>query len=212
MLAIFTLVEHFLLAALDSAWSLVTMGTLAMVDSLVPPLPAGTFVSALGAVAAGDHPAHPLWLIILVAAGGALLGDLLAYRVGRMLRGRPLQRLRSSRRFGTTIARAEKGFDARWPVILSTTRFIPVVRGGVFLAAGMISFPLRRIVILDGIAAIIWANVFALSGYFGGALMSTPLSGAVVGIIVGGMVGLLIARVASSLQKSRSVDKVSVTA
>lgn len=207
MQALVEALQHLLTGAAESAWSLVAMGALAMGDALIPPLPSGTLVSALGATSAVGGPgSHPLWLIVVVAAACALLGDLLVYAVGHLLRGRPLQRLGGSRRLGPTISASERGLDSHWAVILGTARFVPVVRVGVFLAAGMFAVPLRRVVLMDGIAALSWASIYALGGHLGGALASSPLVGAGLGMAAGGAAGAIIAKVADAVQRSRLVD------
>ncbi len=207
MQAIIEMLHSFLAGAAESTWALVVMGALAMGDSLIPPLPSGTIVSALGAASASGVPgSHPFWLIALVAALCALIGDLLVFGVGRLLRGRPLARLRDSKKMGPVISRSERGLDSHWTIILGTARFIPIVRVGVFLAAGMFAVPLRRVVLMDGIASLIWASVYALGGRFGGTLVSNPLVGVALGIAVGAAAGLAIATIADYFQKNRLVD------
>lgn len=207
MLTILENLQHLLVGAADSVWSLVMMGAFAMGDALIPPLPSGTVVSALAAASAkGTGDSHSLWLIIVVAAACALIGDLIMYGIGCLLHGRPLARLKSSRRLGPAIEACGDRFDSHWTVILGTARFIPVFRVGVFLAAGMFSVPLRRVVLMDGIAAFIWASVYASSGRFGGILASNPLVGTALGIAAGSLAGLAIAKAADWYQKSRFVD------
>lgn len=197
---------QFILSLVNSSWSLVAMGMLAMGDSLVPILPSGTLVSAVGAAAATPDTGHPLWLIIPIAAICALIGDMLVYLIGRVLHFRPKGRLRRPMDF------FQKQFDSHWQIILATARFIPIVRVAAFLAAGLVKVPWKRVALMDGIASLVWATVYTLSGYLGGAIAGHPLWGMLIGIGVGALAGLTIAQVARYIQKKRMGDDVEVDA
>ena len=72
-------------------WFLAVVGGIALADSILPVAPSETVVIIAGvAVATGTAP-YPLWLLILVAAGGAFLGDNVSYGIGHLFGGR-LQR------------------------------------------------------------------------------------------------------------------------
>jgi Uncharacterized membrane-associated protein len=185
-------------SATASQWSLLVLAFLCWGDGFFPPLPAGTLVSALGA--ASISSGSPLLLVgtIAVASTFALAGDMTMVSIGRTIPRDGESRF--SRLAHTIGSHAEE----HWTVLLSTSRFIPVLRVAVFLAAGSQRIPRRRILLLDGIAATTWGCVYALAGGLGGSLASHPMVGMLIGILIGGLAGTLVGLVAQRLQLSRA--------
>ena len=62
-------------------WSLVFLAGFIAVDGIFPPVPSESLVIAMAALTAQGE-GHPLWLLIPVAALGAVTGDVLAYAIG----------------------------------------------------------------------------------------------------------------------------------
>jgi len=185
-------------SAAASEWSLLALAILCWGDGFFPPLPAGTLVSALGA--ASISTGNPLLLVatIAVASTFALAGDMTMVAIGRRIPHDGTSRF--SRLARTIGSHAEQ----HWTVLLSTSRFIPVLRVAVFLAAGSQRIPTRRILLLDGIAATTWGCVYALAGGLGGTLASHPAVGMLIGILIGALAGTLVGLVAQRVQLSRA--------
>lgn len=188
--------------AANSQWSLVLLALLCWGDGFFPPLPAGTVVSALGAAAISTGNPTMLVAVIVIASTAALAGDMTMVAIGRHI---PMEgNSRFSRLALTVTSRAEQ----HWTLLLSTSRFIPVLRVAVFLAAGSRRVPIRRILVLDGTTALVWACVYALAGGVGGSLTTHPLLGIVIGTGIGGLAGSLVGLVAQRLQlrSTRNAD------
>lgn len=181
--------------ASTSHWSLLVLFLLCWGDGFFPPLPSGTLVSALGAAAISSGSPELLVAVMAIGSTGALAGDLTMVAIGRRISTHGNGRL--SRLSGSVVSRAER----HWTVLLSTSRFVPVLRVAVFLAAGARRVPLGRVLLLDGIAASTWACTYALSGALGGTLSTHPLVGMAIGILVGLVVGSLVAALAQVLQR-----------
>ncbi len=194
------LFEGWILSLTHSVLALPILAVLCWGDGFFPPLPAGTFISALGATSASGHSGLTVRVttIIVIAACAALLGDLTMVAIGRRIG------VTGNSRFAVAARSVLSRLDSHWSVILSTSRFIPVVRTAIFLAAGARRIPLPRILILDGAAALTWATIYALSGLMGGSLTNSPLLSLVVGIVAGAMIGTLIGLVADRLQRRRT--------
>lgn len=135
-------------------------------DVLFPLIPSETMVLTASVLA--SHGDLSIWLIMLVTAGGAMIGDnvswLLGARVGeplarRLFRGdRAQQRLRS----------AEAAIDRHGPVVIIVGRYIPGGRTASTFAAGLLEMRWRRFVVFDVIAAVLWSVCVSLLGYLGG--------------------------------------------
>ena len=76
--------NELILEAASGWWTLIGLFVLCMVDGFFPVVPSDTLVLGLGSVSGA--PGTPAWFwVIPTAAGGALLGDFIAYRVGRAI-------------------------------------------------------------------------------------------------------------------------------
>lgn len=182
-----------------SAWALPVLALLCWGDGFFPPLPAGTLLSALSATLPENPGLGRPALLVTIAAAAALCGDLTMTAIGRAIArgGKPA----SSSQFRTAADSALHRLDDHWTLTLSTARFIPVVRVGLFVAAGLRKVSIRRILMLDGMAAIIWASTYVAAGHLGGRLVDNELAGMAIGIVIGGSVGVVIGMLADRLQR-----------
>jgi membrane-associated protein len=148
-----------------SPYTYVYLFVVSALDVIVPLVPSETSVITAGVLASsGDLM---LLLVIVLAAGGAILGDNISYFVGRFA-GHWVQR----RFFGGDRAHrldwARRNLDERGGYLIVIGRFIPGGRTAITLAAGMFDMPWRRFIAFDVAAGIVWASYAALLGYFGG--------------------------------------------
>lgn len=114
-----------------------------------------------------------LALTIAVAYVGVLGGDLLLYRVGRVLGPRAVQRP-ALRRVLTParVARAQAAFARRKGLALFIARFVPGLRAPTFLMAGVTGVKPATFIVADGLAAAISVPLVVLLGHrFGGAVL-----------------------------------------
>ena len=177
---------------------LLVLGLAAAVEYVVPPFPGDT-ITLLGGVYAvrGEHP----WpLVFLVVVAGSVVGALINYQVGRWLVGR-FERKPGDVFFGISHARLEavqSQMRHKGPWLLLANRFIPGVRGLIFVAAGAAHMPRSNALILGALSAMAHTGlVLALGAAVGGnlerlAALVTRYQYAVVGLVVVGVLGVLV--------------------
>jgi membrane protein DedA with SNARE-associated domain len=140
----------------------ILLGIVAL-DGLFPFVPAEASVITAAVLAAQGHLV--IWLVVLVAALGSLVGDNASYLLGNQVGCRAANRLLSKER----LRRAEQGVRRRGAILIVVGRFIPVGRTATTLAAGTLEMPWRRFLAADAPASVLWATYAAMLGYAGGS-------------------------------------------
>jgi membrane-associated protein len=165
-----------------SPWTYAFLFGVAALDVVFPLVPSETSVILAGVIAStGDLV---LFAVILVAAGGAILGDNTAYVIGRTVGHRLVNRFFSGER-RKRIDWAEQQIEERGGYLILVGRFIPGGRTAVTLACGLLEMRWRRFIAFDVAAGLLWASYAALLGYFGGrAFEEQPWKGFVVAFVV----------------------------
>jgi membrane-associated protein len=165
-----------------SPWTYAFLFGVAALDVVFPLVPSETSVILAGVIAStGDLI---LFAVILVAAGGAILGDNTAYAIGRTVGDRLVARFFAGER-RKRIDWAEKQVDERGGYLILVGRFIPGGRTAVTLACGLLEMRWRRFISFDVAAGLMWASYAALLGYFGGkAFEEQPWKGFIVAFVV----------------------------
>jgi membrane protein DedA with SNARE-associated domain len=165
-----------------SPWTYAFLFGVAALDVVFPLVPSETSVILAGVIAStGDLV---LFAVILVAAGGAILGDNTAYVIGRTVGHRLVDRFFSGER-RKRIDWAEQQIEERGGYLILVGRFIPGGRTAVTLACGLLEMRWRRFISFDVAAGLMWASYAALLGYFGGkAFEEQPWKGFVVAFVV----------------------------
>lgn len=193
-------VEEFVLSLTGSPWLLLAVVVLATIDGFFPPVPSESVVIAVAVLTvAGDGPS--LWFLVLAAALGAFLGDLIAYTIGSRVR---LERLRMfrSRRGRRTISWARRALALRGTVFILSARFVPIGRVAVNMTAGAVGFPRRRFVVIAAIAALIWGGYSTLLGMSAGVFLHDhPLVAVAVGLAGGVLAGFAVDRMLAEVQR-----------
>lgn len=134
-------------------------------DGIFPILPGETSIIA-GAVFAAQGDLM-LWAVVLVGAVGAVVGDSIAYWVGRG--GAPWIRRGVVRMAGERRTAATEGMVRRQgPALVFTGRFLPGIRIGINMACGAGGMSYRRFLMFDAAGAVVWSLQAALIGYFAG--------------------------------------------
>jgi membrane-associated protein len=142
-------------------WFLAVVAAVAIGDSVIPVLPSETTVIIAGvAIATGEAP-YPLWLLIIVAATGAFIGDNLAYEIGRRFAGRLEQRGERKPTFAHKLAVARDQIRRRGGLLLITARFLPGGRTVLTLTCGATLQPRKWFMAWDLAAVLIWATYSA---------------------------------------------------
>jgi membrane protein DedA with SNARE-associated domain len=163
--------EHFL-----QSWGYLAIFGATLISSMGIPIGSEVAIAyggvlASGQVAAGTGHDHlSLFLVIVVATVGELIGSFLGYGIG-YFGGRPLVD-----RVGKFVLlthkdldRAEEWFNDRgeWAVLFA--RFIPLVRSFISLAAGLGEMALGKFTVFTVIGCTAWCAALASIGYSLGA-------------------------------------------
>lgn len=174
---------NFLIEHSAAQWWIIPLVSLfCLIDGFFLFLPSETAIVALASIAAvsGDPQ---VWLLILGASVGAILGDNIAYFLGRKMGTERFKWMRRPRA-AMAFMWAGKELKKRGAILIFTARYIPVGRIAVNFTAGATFFPWRRFVLLDAFAVVTWAGYSAAMGTFAGRWVhDNPLLG--VGIAVG---------------------------
>jgi membrane protein DedA with SNARE-associated domain len=165
-----------------SPWTYAFIFAVAALDVVFPLVPSETSVILAGVLASSGDLI--LFAVILVAAGGAILGDNLAYLIGRTVGPRLVRRFFSGQR-KRRVDWAEEQVQERGGYLILVGRFIPGGRTAVTLACGLLDMRWHRFIRFDVAAGLMWASYAALLGYFGGkAFEENPLKGFAVAFVV----------------------------
>jgi membrane-associated protein len=165
-----------------SPWTYAFLFGIAALDVIFPLVPSETSVILGGVLAStGDLI---LLAVVLVAAGGAILGDNIAFFIGRTAGPWLVARFFHGER-KKRIDWAEKQVQERGGYLIVVGRFIPGGRSAVTLACGLLKMRWHRFIRFDVAAGLMWAGYAALLGYFGGkAFEENPLKGFAVAFAV----------------------------
>ncbi|MGQ9779278.1 MAG: DedA family protein [Bacillota bacterium] len=157
---------------------LVLLWLAGLVEVFFPPFPGDT-VFALGGFVAGRRHFFLLWPLLAAWSGTCLAGSLLYFAGrygGRSLLSRPFfaRLLPEPQR-----ARVEEWFGRYGLWVLCGSRFIPVVRSGITLAAGMAGLPPGRALMGLALGAMIFNSLLVAGGYLLGERwrLLAPFSG-----------------------------------
>ncbi|HEU5243181.1 MAG TPA: VTT domain-containing protein [Gaiellaceae bacterium] len=174
-----------------SAWVYPLILGVAALDAVFPLVPSEATVIAAAALAgAGDLV---LSLVLVAAAAGAVIGDNVAYLLGRGGRGPVVARLLQSVKWRTRVSRAETVLRERSATIIVVSRFVPGGRTATMLSAGLVGLHWRRFVALDLAAGILWAGYASLIGFVGGkAFADKPLNALLLAFGLAAVLTLLI--------------------
>ncbi|WP_224244489.1 DedA family protein [Hyalangium gracile] len=144
-------IDHFIMTM--GMAGLLVLGLAAMLEYVVPPFPGDT-ITLLGGVYAvrGDHP----WpLVFLIVTLGSLAGAAINYWFGMWL-ARRFEAHPQASFLGFTHAKLEE-VQARMrrngPWLLLVNRFLPGIRGVIFIAAGAARIPRRNALLLGAVSA-----------------------------------------------------------
>lgn len=164
-------------------------------ESLGIPLPGETTLIA-AAVYAGATGKLTIWLVIVVAAAGAIVGDNVGYGIGRSGGYRLL------RRYGRYVRLDERRLKVgRWiflrrgGTVVFFGRFVSILRAYAAFLAGVNHMPWRRFLVFNAAGGIVWAAAYGVGTYYFGKALSrlrTPVDFALGGVAVVAVVGFVV--------------------
>ncbi len=134
-------------------------------EVIFPPLPGDSLLILSGSLT-GLSGSSPI-AIIISASLGTFVSSILLYLIGAKMEKALLNSSKHSQLLNSKMFhRLEKWFKRYgfWTIILS--RFIPVVRSGIILAAGMVNMERGKTFLAVGVSIIISTSIFVVSGSF----------------------------------------------
>ena len=194
-------------ASAMSPWALVVLFALCVIDSVIPPFPSESIVTALAAILIKTDPPRVL-LVLVLAALGAWCGDNLAYLIGRRLHRLLSRKPELEAKVHEAAGRVRK----RGTTVIVTGRFIPVGRVLINMGAGLAEFPHRRFMLATVASTSVWSlysvSIGVLAGHW---IQGQPVLGAAIGVAIGITLGVVVDKVLTRFQ-SRQATRVTVGA
>ena len=147
----------------------------------------------------------PRIALLALATLAALLGDLVTFAVCRsggpaavrwVARGQHTERLEEVRR---------QFREHGWQIIVAG-RLLPAGRIPVLVAAGALSYPWRRLVPAQFVAALLWAVAYALLGVASGGIFDSPLVAVLLATVLVLLVGAVLNLVASRRRRAPDAE------
>ncbi len=174
-----------------------------LLGSIVPVVPTGAVVGSAAAFATTSNDLG-LPTVLALATLAALIGDLITFAVCRsggpaavrwVARGQHTERLEEVR---------GQFRQHGWQIIVAG-RLLPAGRIPVLLAAGALSYPWRRLVPAQFVAALLWAGAYALLGVASGGIFDSPLIAVLIATLLVLLVGAVL-NVVAGRRRRRTAD------
>lgn len=193
-------INEFVIGQAAALWVYPLLFAVCVIDGFFPPVPSETVLVTLASLS-GSTGRPNLGFVIPLAAAGAIIGDNIAYTIGRRVGTRRWSWMRTARA-RAAFGWARKGLDTRGAAIILTARYVPIGRIAVNMTAGATRYPRRKFVPLTVLAGITWALYSTMMGRLvGGFFHTQPLLGAAVSICVAVVMGIGIDHVVQKLQR-----------
>lgn len=194
------IINELITQAVASPWLYLVIFATAVIDGFFPPIPSETVLVAAAAVAASTGGTN-LVLLVAIAALGAMIGDNIAYAIGRSVGTTRFAWTRGPR-ISAAFARAQAALSRSGAPLILGARYIPVGRVAVNMSAGALGYPWRRFLPLSMVAAASWAIYSVGIGLLAGKwLTDQPLLSAAIGIVAALLIGVAIDRIAAARRR-----------
>jgi membrane protein DedA with SNARE-associated domain len=143
-------------------------------DAVIPIFPGETTLNAASAFAAnGDLD---LWLVIVLGALAAVVGDSTLYWIARRSSARITPQLERARQ-NTRVAAALDFLDRGAPVLLVFGRYVPGLRFVINATMGMNKYPYGKYLPWSALGAVLWSTYTCVLAYkVGSSLDNYPLA------------------------------------
>jgi membrane-associated protein len=143
-------------------------------DAVIPVFPGETTLNAASTFAAnGDLE---LWLVIVLGALGAIIGDSSLYWIARRSSSRLTPQLDRARE-NTRVAAALDFLDRGAPVLLTFGRYVPGLRFVINATMGMNRYPYGQYLPWSALGAVLWSTYTCVLAYkVGSSLDNYPLA------------------------------------
>jgi membrane-associated protein len=184
-----------------SQWWVIPLVTLfCLIDGFFLFLPSETAIVALAAVSLSTGEPN-VWLLMAGGAIGAIIGDNIAYRMGRGIGTAGFKWMRRPK-VAKAFEWARMELDKRGAVLILTARYIPVGRVAVNFTAGATQYPWRKFAVVDAIACVTWAAYGVGIGTFAGSwIKDNHLLGVGIAIVFAIVIGFIVDHLMKLLHK-----------
>lgn len=142
-------------------------------ENIFPPIPSEIILTFGGFMT--TYTSLNVWLVILMATIGSVLGGTVLYGIGRILDAEKLERILSGR-IGKIlrlkpqdVQQAQNWFARKGNITVFFCRFIPIVRSLISIPAGMMKMKIGSFLLLTTLGTAIWNTVLVWLGVFAGA-------------------------------------------
>lgn len=185
---------------LSSPWAYGAIVGLALVDGVVPLVPARSAVIGIGVIAgAGDKRAYPL---LALATAAAFISDNISYWIGAhvwaAISGRVLSRRSARRSWGWV----EDQLRRHGPILVALARVLPGGPTPITLSAGSIKMPIGQFRKAAAVSAGLWSAYAFGVGLAGDALVGDNLLVAfIVALVVAGLLNIVLRAVLRRRQR-----------
>jgi membrane protein DedA with SNARE-associated domain len=165
------------------------------VESIGVPVPGETMLIVASLYAGSTHNLS-IVLIVLVAAGGAIVGDNIGYTLGRQGGWRLLRRY--GHRVGVDERRLKLGrylFLRHGGKVVFFGRFIGILRTYAAALAGANHMPFRRFFSFNASGGLVWAAIYGFGYYYATHLLkklNTPFTVVAIAAAVAAAVGMFL--------------------
>jgi membrane protein DedA with SNARE-associated domain len=153
------------IAHLVHVYGLVVVAGVIGLESIGLPFPGETVLILAAILAATRHDLN-IFAVVVMAAGGAIAGQIIGYIIGREFGYRLLLRYGSYLRITESrIKLGEYLFLRHGVKIILIARFVPVLRSLAGILAGANRMPWRQFLLTNIIGAVLWASIFGFAAY-----------------------------------------------
>ena len=162
----------------------------------LPFVPAEPMLVSAGSYAATG--ALHLGVVVLAAAVGSLASDLAKYALGRAVGPMLLARLGRHEAGARAIAWIDTRARRIGPAVIIPSYFVPFAVVAATLLCGVLRMRLGPVAAASTAGAALWAGMFVLLGYAGGAVTHNPVYGALLALPVALLIGVALSRLATA--------------
>ncbi|MCM1484467.1 MAG: DedA family protein [Muribaculaceae bacterium] len=148
-----------------------------IVESSFIPFPSEVIVPPAAYLACTSHEVN-VWVILLLATVGALIGALINYYLSVWI-GRPIVYRFANSKIGHAclitqekVEHAEAYFDRHGAVSTFVGRLIPAVRQLISIPAGLAKMNIVKFITFTGLGALVWNSILAALGYWLGTVVT----------------------------------------
>ena len=152
------------------------------------PLPGSTALIAASVYAASQH-GFPIVAVILVGAGGAVVGGLAGYALGAWRGEWALRRVaKLLRQRPDRVDWLQAKLDQHAVIALFVARWVTGARNGAGIACGASGMRLTKFAAITTASALLWATVTGLEFYFFGSVILSAPTWLQALVVIGGLV------------------------